>query len=597
MAGPRKPSYDTVIAEAVADFVKFGFDSAERLEYWTERIREVAISCMGSYTDIEDTVREALTRIYTESVEKNGVLKFAPGVSAFQLQMMRPELHAELQRRIMVSAELIKLDRPQAIDRTLQRFQGWATSVPKGGSPITKRREEKIKIKKALAQLPYQERRVIIDQSAKLFSAINTTVAVNGGALGAFWHSHKLQRDYNGRIEHNKRDGHFFFVPDSWAMKAGYLKKGAYDYTDSVEQPGEFVFCFPAGTSIEFADDIEIGYRRWYDGAMVSITTSSGKTLNGTPNHPILTTKGWVALGLLKEGDYVIEVSDKEVQFAKTHVNRTAPAISDVFASVAVSGYFEPVIGSEKQFHGDGGGSDVDVVHSARELPFRVDFRSGEGFNKPKFPKPDLLRSAIRHLNLVFQSCWSARYRLFHSFSDFASALWSRLLESEQMRVTYATNQTTRILDPINYGNAGYIEALGQRKDAFPVIVEDGQLLVSYSDVFVLPGKTVSGLWGSSFVATPQSRNPDSELLGDFLNTLPFCTKAASVIKVSVADFSDHVYNLQTSTDWFIAQGIVVHNCKCSWQYVFSLRSMPVNALTQKGADALAEARRKVAAR
>ena len=236
-------TYDSVVAAAIRDFAENGYDSQERLDYWTEQIRNAAESTLGSFADIENKIRESLTRIFTESVDKGGVLKFAPGVSAYQLSMMRPELHEELQRRIAASTSLIKLDRPQAVAKTLQRFQGWATSVPVGGSDITKRREERTNVKKSLKQLPFTERRVIIDQSAKLFSAINTTVAVNGGAIGAFWHSHKHQRGYNGRPEHNKRDGQFFFVPDSWAMKAGYLRRGAYDYTDSVEQPAEFVYC------------------------------------------------------------------------------------------------------------------------------------------------------------------------------------------------------------------------------------------------------------------------------------------------------------------------------------------------------------------
>ena len=239
----RRPTYESVIADAIADFVEHGFDSEERLEFWTERIREVAIECLGSYGDTEKAVRDALTKIFTESVDKNGVLKFAPGVSAFQLKMMRPELYEELNRRIYAATDLIKLDRPQAVAKTLQRFQGWATSIPKGGSDITKRGEQKVEIKKALAQLPYVQRRVIIDQSAKLFSSINTTVAVNGGAIGAVWQSHKHQRDYNGRPKHNARDGHYFLVPGSWADKAGYIKRGSYPWTDSIEQPGEFVYC------------------------------------------------------------------------------------------------------------------------------------------------------------------------------------------------------------------------------------------------------------------------------------------------------------------------------------------------------------------
>ncbi len=240
----RQPNYYDVLTAAVNDIAQHGYDSAERIQYWADQIRLAAERTMRSMDEVQRAVREAMEAVFRKAVDQGGVLKLNPGVGAYTLQRMRPELQAELSRRIAASVDLIKLNRPAAIERTERRFRGWATSVPKGGAPKDmKKVSQKKELRKALAQLPFEERRVIIDQNAKLFSAINTTVAVNGGAIGGFWHSHKNQRGYDGRPEHNARDGHFFLVRDSWAQEAGLVKPGKDGYTDQIEQPAEFPFC------------------------------------------------------------------------------------------------------------------------------------------------------------------------------------------------------------------------------------------------------------------------------------------------------------------------------------------------------------------
>jgi len=241
MAGRR--SYYEVLTAAINDIAANGYDSQARLDFWAEEIRRAAEQSMKSLDEINRAVREAMEAIYRKQVDMGGVLRLNPGVTPYTLQRIKPELQAELGRRINASMQLIKLNRPQAIEKTQQRFRGWATSVPKGGARNVNKVAEKQNIRKALAQLPFEERRVIIDQNAKLFSAINTTVAVNGGAIGAIWHSHKYQAGYNGRPEHNARDGHFFLVRDSWAQESGLVKPGKNGYTDAVEQPAEFPYC------------------------------------------------------------------------------------------------------------------------------------------------------------------------------------------------------------------------------------------------------------------------------------------------------------------------------------------------------------------
>jgi hypothetical protein len=234
--------YETLTA-AINAVAESGYQSAEQIDYWADQIRRAAERSMRSEAEVERMVREALAAVFKKQVDLGGVLRRNPGVTPYTLAQVRPELHAELSRRVAASIDLIKINRPVAIAKTQQRFRGWATSVPPGGAPDVKKTELKQDIRKALAQLPFEERRVTIDQSAKLFSAINTTVAVNGGAIGGVWMSHKNQRGYNSRPDHNARDGKFYLVRGSWAQEAGLVKPGPAGYTDDVTQPAEEPFC------------------------------------------------------------------------------------------------------------------------------------------------------------------------------------------------------------------------------------------------------------------------------------------------------------------------------------------------------------------
>jgi hypothetical protein len=236
-------TYYQAITYAINDIAQHGYDSADRVAYWTEIIRRAALRSLKPEAQVEQDIKDVLTAAFIKQIDGGAVLRNNPGVKPFTLQMIKPELHAELSRRIAASADLIKLNRPVAIEKTLRRFQGWATSLPPGKPADVQRQKTKMEVKKALSQLPFEERRVIIDQNAKLVSAINTTVAVNGGAIGGYWQSHKDQRGYNGRPDHNARDGLFFLVRDSWAHADGLVKPNTNGYTDDIEQPAQLPFC------------------------------------------------------------------------------------------------------------------------------------------------------------------------------------------------------------------------------------------------------------------------------------------------------------------------------------------------------------------
>lgn len=240
---PQSNSFYRTITEALNDVIDNGFDSAERIEYWTRRIRAAALMSMTPPHVLEQTLQATMRAIYQAKVERGGILKFHPGVSKFTLERVKPRLRAELDRRLMASANLIKLNRASAIEKTLQRFSGWATSIPAGGSDAVDKVDTKTDIRKALASLPFEERRVSIDQGHKLVANLNNILAVDGGALAAEWHSHWRQAHYNYRRDHKERDEKIYVIRDNWALSRGLMKTDGHQYTDQITAPGEEVFC------------------------------------------------------------------------------------------------------------------------------------------------------------------------------------------------------------------------------------------------------------------------------------------------------------------------------------------------------------------
>jgi len=237
----RQRFYDTVRA-AVADIAAHGYDSAQRVERWLRLIRDAAEKAASSPEALERMLGESLHAAYRRLVERGGLIQFNKGVSRFTIARVEPHLRAELDRRIAASANLIKLNRKSAIEKTMQRFSGWATSIPMGGSAATNKTDTSKDVRKALASLPFEERRVIIDQGHKFASSLNDILATNSGAIAGRWHSNWRQANYNFREDHKERDSKIYAIRGSWAIDQGIITK-CDGYTDEMTQAGEEIFC------------------------------------------------------------------------------------------------------------------------------------------------------------------------------------------------------------------------------------------------------------------------------------------------------------------------------------------------------------------
>ena len=239
---PKKLTFFQVVTAAVNDIAKHGFDNVSRVRKWVEAIRQAATAEMVNSATVQAKMGGFLRGTYNRLINKGLILKQHPGMSRFTLAQVKPSLRGELDKRILASASLIKLNREKAIEDTLRRFEGWSTSIPKGGSKVVDKNDEKANVVKSLKQLPFAERRVIIDQGHKFTASLNQILAEDGGAIAARWVSNWRQRNYNYREDHKERDAKVYAIRNSWAHKAGYINKGA-GYTDEITQPAEEPFC------------------------------------------------------------------------------------------------------------------------------------------------------------------------------------------------------------------------------------------------------------------------------------------------------------------------------------------------------------------
>jgi hypothetical protein len=243
MPPPPRNQFYQVVSEAINDLIEHGFDSQERLDEWMRRLETAARALLVPRHVLENALRDGLQRVFARTTTTANLLKVHRGISQFTLEMVKPKLRAELDRRILAGASLIKLNREASVQRTLQRFAGWATSIPIGGTELADRADVKATVRRGIAALPFEERRVVIDQGHKLSSAINEIVATDGGAIAAKWRHTMEGGGYQARPVHEKRNNEIFLIRDSWAVKDELVRLASHQYTDQVEQPGQLVFC------------------------------------------------------------------------------------------------------------------------------------------------------------------------------------------------------------------------------------------------------------------------------------------------------------------------------------------------------------------
>lgn len=328
------------------------------------------------------------------------------------------------------------------------------------------------------------------------------------------------------------------------------------------------------GDTIVSGPTAQAAYRREYSGEIVTIRTARNKELSITPNHPILTTHGWVSAGLLRKGDDIVcRRSSDGTEGAGPNDDKRPTSIKDVFCALGKSGKRIMVSGSSKDFHGDGSNRKIDIVFSNGLLrnsgctPTAKQFIKSGLSLAPDFPGSLVPEGALAQIFFcTFHAAhgivgWaSERLSLFRRHS-------SNALEHSLRSVLGKRDAKFRkVLSNSPFGNACFDGNLilphpvvihrEQIAGRNPIASQDIRSPISAS-INSIPLQAVDdGLEGTAvFFGNGGGCGPDAVEIDNIVFVERKSTQGSFI----------HVYNLETEGGWYYANGIITHNCRHSF--------------------------------
>lgn len=320
--------------------------------------------------------------------------------------------------------------------------------------------------------------------------------------------------------------------------------------------------CYVAGHKVS-GPRIHASSDRWYSGDVIEIVTLSGNLNTVTPNHPILTDKGWVSARLLKKGDKVI--SDAGIESLVGPDEYQEPAfIQDVArtlgSATAVTARTMPT--ASMDFHGDGMHSEVHIVRADSSLGSAFNASFGEPLLDPSLVVGDVSFAGLSGLS-------DLTALVERESSNGECLLCGESVSFVLSRRASAHHQTVSVRNRPDVDFGRYQEA--------PNNMPSDPERVGYG-LFGLPAGVAGNDFGSrQLVNGPQhwldaslTEHPVNYFVGDTVSSSELANRLASVVfadeivKVRRYPFSGHVYNLETSEGWYVSNGIITHNCRCT---------------------------------
>lgn len=308
--------------------------------------------------------------------------------------------------------------------------------------------------------------------------------------------------------------------------------------TGATNHPGQDFNCIVGRAKIKFIGDPIKLFKRKYSGPIVKITDISGVCISVTPNHPVLTNRGWVfakdideSCKLVKSfGSYRDDILYNQVNDWDVMVT------NNIFDFERIKLSSEWITGANIKFHGDNSvNEEVEVIFREGLLPdnaFESTLRK-EVKNKI-LPDSDLAESEFPDLcsmDKFVKSCFSpcGSDMSFSSLIDPFGGTHSVPLKLLGLRLISDFNSTLNKPCPDNI--SGCFKLFRDFILANSGLVEGGNLL--NVEVYSIPRSS------------------------DLFTT-------CSVFAVTHENSDDYVYNYETEGNIYLANGIVQGNCRCT---------------------------------
>lgn len=339
--------------------------------------------------------------------------------------------------------------------------------------------------------------------------------------------------DGRTRDSHATMGGVIVPINAKFVLRTGRNAGAEADHPGGFGIAAEDVQCFSGDQVFESPSAVHKMFRRGYSGEFVRVTTEEGYQLSGTPNHPVLTARGWVALGSLNDSDHLIRGSVGQVGMPLgDHVDDGPSTFEQAFDLASVSGgaaAMRRCASGHQHFHGDGLEGEIDVVLLEGKLWNRVEASCLQSAEHPPLASPSsATRSLLGDSQTVSGDGGSLTPTdgIVGSLGELEPVLRAGLAHPEKHSLTPSADVSAASLQALPNGAPCDTEAFGNGLLAHAGLVDAADLL------------------GIKFEAVPWS-------------------SGHRVVSVERVSFCGAVYNAETEKGWYICNGFIVHNCRC----------------------------------
>lgn len=320
--------------------------------------------------------------------------------------------------------------------------------------------------------------------------------------------------------------------------------------------------------------------RRFYNGEVVRLKTSSGNEISVTPNHPILTDRGFVAAGALKEGDKIIETTGEYGAFmGKAPNNINVPsAVDEVFHTLmqARGGASCRMEGSAVQFHGDGiPDSEVDIVFTDCLGRDKINAARDKEVAEKNFPSA----KSRGRLFFAFRSFFKIFKRAFASARSIMRGFGFVLIGKRIPKSAHDFFNSKRT-NTANFSDFGIgLPLVVKVKDFFKQLAVFIKVFLSNIKLpaFLANAPFFDKTLNSEIVGDANDyAETNAEFISNFFTGEPVIEKRLqdlrrnNVLVVSrlthkeTSLYCGYVYNFETKHNFYSYNNIITHNCLCT---------------------------------
>ena len=402
---------------------------------------------------------------------------------------------------------------------------------------------------------------------------------------------------WNTRADGRVREAHV-------NLRGKIYKWGERTDAPSGGPPGSEIRCFPGETKVRSLSGVHRLFRRRYRGDATVITTESDAVLESTPNHPHLTARGWVAADSINVSDHLFHVGGKGALALDADTEHGKVRFDELFELAQVAFGLEVAGGSASDFHGDGiADHDVDVVdiegglRDARESLLAKGVKQG-ALAVAEDDRLGLL-SSLSGVDPSGPRVGLASLGVVGVLRESFSVLRGEPGHAQDVRLRAIAKLYALALKVCGHRGAANAVALAEREHAVSGgVLGDESLHVNVLRVVcgaVVMDGGVAGL--THPFADDIGADPERALDLDQVHAVH--VESDAVVDVQRREFSAHVYNLETVSGWYIANGLITKNCRCTPVPIIPGQSAAINSVEeQQRAEARnSAAQRRIASR